>query len=146
MRQVLSHTTRQPRPSELEGRNYFFISHEQFAKAQNNGFVEVIAFNGNYYGIKHTEIARMVDSPRPVYLVLNCQGAEALKKVYGHQVVRICIYADRDTLVKRQTERGDSEELIQRYMAHFEEEMAYKDACEHAVENVDLAHTVFDLS
>ncbi|TVY10233.1 guanylate kinase [Paenibacillus cremeus] len=147
MRQVISYTTRTPRSSEVDGQDYHFVSKEQFAQAEGDkAFVEVIEIDGNRYGIKGADVAEMLQAHGAVYLILNRYGAETLKSIYGDRVVRIFIYADRETVLKREQERGDSQELINRYMSHFEEEMAYKESCEHAFENTDLAHTVFDLT
>jgi guanylate kinase len=147
MKQVTSYTTRAPRSAEVDGQDYHFISRDKFIAAQqNNEFVEVIEIDGNLYGIKEQDIAQTLQTYGAVYLILNRFGAEAVKKLYDTQAVRIFIYADRQTILKREKDRGDSPELIERYMSHFEEEMAYKDQCEHVCENSDLAHTVFDLT
>ncbi|WP_159887225.1 guanylate kinase [Paenibacillus puerhi] len=147
IRQVISYTTRPPRSSEVDGQDYHFVSAERFAEAEaKNEFIEVIEIDGNRYGIKDADVTDQLQKHGAVYLVLNRYGADMLKKVYGDRAVRIFIYADRETVQRREEERGDSPEMIQRYMSHYEEEMAYKDACEHAFENLDLAHTVFDLT
>jgi guanylate kinase len=88
----------------------------------------------------------MFQASGSIYLILNRSGAETLKKLYGHHAIRIFIYADKDTLENRLRESGDSEDIIANYLSHYEEEMAYRDECEHVFENVDLAHTVFDLT
>ncbi|MCZ8523242.1 MULTISPECIES: guanylate kinase [Paenibacillus] len=147
VKQVISYTTRPPRSSEVDGQDYHFVSQEEFKAAEEKQeFIEVIEIDGNCYGIKEADVASQLQSLGAVFLVLNRFGAEALKKVYGDRVVRIFIYADRDTVLKREQARGDTPELIERYMSHYEEEMAYKDSCEHVFENLDLAHTVFDLT
>ncbi|AEI39109.1 guanylate kinase [Paenibacillus mucilaginosus] len=147
VKQVISYTTRPPRSSEVDGQDYHFVSREEFKAAEEKQeFIEVIEIDGNCYGIKEADVAAQLQKFGAVYLVLNRFGAEALKKVYGDKVVRIFIYADRETVLKREQERGDTPELIERYMSHYEEEMAYKDSCEHVFENLDLAHTVFDLT
>lgn len=147
IRKVLSYTTRRPRPSEVDGQDYHFITREAFEKAMNNNeFIEVLDLEGNLFGVKHTDIESMAQQHPAVYLVLSRHGGEMLKKHYGNQVVRIFIYVDLDRLVQRNRERGDSEEDIQMYIRHYDNEMAYKSDCEHAFENVDLAHAVFDLS
>ncbi|TDF97172.1 guanylate kinase [Paenibacillus piri] len=147
MKQVISYTTRTPRSAEVDGQDYHFVTRDVFAEAQkNNEFIEVIEIDGNYYGVKGQDIANTLHKHGAVYLILNRFGAEAVKKLYDTNAVRIFIYADKKTILKREEERGDSPELIERYMSHFEEEMAYKDQCEHVFENLDLAHTVFDLT
>jgi guanylate kinase len=147
MKQVISCTTRPKRPTEVEGQDYYFLTPDQFAEAQaKDEFVEISTINNNFYGIRNNDIQRMFLTSGSVYLILNRFGAATLKKLYGDKVVRIFIYANRDILERRLRESGDSEADIQQYLSHYEEEMAYRDECEHVFENVDLAHTVFDLT
>jgi guanylate kinase len=147
MKQVISCTTRPKRPAEVEGQDYYFLTPDQFAEAQaRDEFVELSTINNHFYGIRSNDIQRMFLTSGSIYLILNRFGAATLKKLYGDKVVRIFIYANRDILEKRLRESDDSEADIQQYLSHYEEEMAYRDECEHVFENVDLAHTVFDLT
>jgi guanylate kinase len=147
MKQVISYTTRPQRPTEVDGQDYHFITAEEFAQAEAQGeFLEVSTINEYRYGIKSKDIERMFQASGSIYLILNRFGAETLKKLYGDHVIRIFIYADKDTLENRLRESGDSEDIIANYLSHYDEEMAYRDECEHIFENVDLAHTVFDLT
>jgi guanylate kinase len=147
IKQVISYTTRPPRPTEVDGQDYHFINPAQFFQAQQNGeFVEITEIDGNLYGIKHSDIERMVRTKGSIYLILNSHGADVLKQVYGDRLVRVFIYASRELVEQRYREKGESEENIRRYLSHYDEEMAYRTKCEHAFENIDLAHTVFDLT
>jgi guanylate kinase len=147
IKQVLSYTTRKPRPGEADGQHYHFVSREAFEKAEQNGeFIETMEYEGNLYGVKREDIEQALKSRRAIYLVLSRHGGDVLKRTYGDRVVRIFIYVDLQILIDRHRKRGDSEEDIQHYIAHYDEEMAYKAECEHAFENIDLAHTVFDIS
>lgn len=147
IKQVLSYTTRPQRPTEVDGQDYHFITSEQFDAAQRGReFIEVSTVNNYLYGIKSADIGQMLQTSGSIYLILNRFGAETLKQLYGSHVVRIFIYADKKTLEDRMRESGDTEDMIARYLSHYEEEMAYRDQCEHIFENLDLAHTVFDLS
>jgi guanylate kinase len=147
MKQVISCTTRPKRPAEVDGQDYYFLTPDQFEEAQaKDEFVELSTINNNFYGIRSNDIQRTFLTSGSIYLILNRFGAATLKKLYGDKVVRIFIYANRDILEKRMRESGDSEADIQQYLSHYEEEMAYRDECEHFFENVDLAHTVFDLT
>jgi guanylate kinase len=147
MKQVISYTTRPQRPTEVDGQDYHFITHEQFLEAEaGKEFMEVGTINDYRYGIKSADIETMFQASGSIYLILNRYGAEAVKKLYGDHVIRVFIYADPVTLEKRMRESGDSEEVIRKYQSHYDEEMAYRGECEHVFENVDLAHTVFDLT
>jgi guanylate kinase len=147
IKQVLSYTTRTKRPTETEGEDYFFVSREDFQKAQELGqFIEVIEFAGNKYGIKNKDIESQLQASGCIYLILNREGANILKKLYGDKVIRIFIYADRDELIARQQDRGDSPEQISRYLDNYEKEYANREECEHLYDNSDLSHTMYDIT
>lgn len=147
MTKVLSYTTRKPRAGEAPGQDYYFISEEEFAEAEARGeFVEAVEINGVRYGIKEAEIDELFQKKKFIYLILNAQGAKILKDKYGDLVTRIFIYIDKELVVERQRKAGASEELIQQHLAHYDEDMSYKDECKYSFENLDLAHTVFAVS
>jgi guanylate kinase len=147
IKQVLSYTTRSRRPNEVEEEDYYFISREAFETAQQSGqFIEVIEFGGNLYGIKNEDIENQLQASGCIYLILNREGANILKKLYGDKVVRIFIYADRDELIARQQERGDTPEQISRYLDNYEKESANREECEHTYDNSDLSHTMYAIT
>jgi guanylate kinase len=147
VKQVISYTTRPPRANEVDGQDYHFLNPAQFFQSQQNGeFLEITEIDGNLYGIKHSDIEKTFQGKGSVYLILNSHGAKHLKDTYGDHAVRVFIYASRDVVAKRLTEDGFNEEQIAGLLSHYDEEMAYRSECEHAFENIDLAHTVFDLT
>jgi guanylate kinase len=147
IRKVLSYTTRERRPVEEEGQDYHFISREQFLAAKAAGeFLEEVEISGNLYGIKHQDIANQFQASGCIYVILNAEGARKLKQLYGERVRRFFIYADRETVKARQKARGDTPELIERHMSHYDSAMAYMEECKYSYENIDLAHTVFSIS
>jgi guanylate kinase len=147
MKQVLSYTTRKQRPNEEEGRDYFFISRDEFQKAQaGDEFVESLEIDGNWYGIKSSDIESQLGEFGCVYLIVNGRGAEILKNLYGDKVKRFFIYAAKETISGRLRARGDAEDRISVYMSHVEEEMEYQSKCEHTYENFDSSHTIYDVT
>ncbi|MCR8643195.1 guanylate kinase [Paenibacillus sp. N1-5-1-14] len=147
VKQVLSYTTRPPRPTEVEGQDYRFISPVEFFNAQSKGeFLEVMQTDSHFYGVKSQDVANMLHDRGSAFLILNAEGATKLKDLYGDKLVRIMIYVDRKTLVQRMKENGESDADIERYNSHYDSSVAYRSECEHSFENVDLAHTVFDLT
>lgn len=147
IKQVLSYTTRVKRHNEIEGQDYYFISQEAFEEAKrHNEFIEVVENSGVQYGIKSKDIEDQLQLSGCIYLILNREGSDILKSVYGDKVKRILIYADKEIIIKRQEERGDTPELIAKYMATYEEEIAYRSQCEHVYENTDLSHTMYDIT
>ncbi|MDF2669209.1 MAG: guanylate kinase [Paenibacillus sp.] len=144
---VLSCTTRSPRQGETEGQDYHFITLEQFQEADRAGaFIESVEIDGNFYGIRHADIEQLLEANDFVYLILNPKGASILKTVYADKVTDLFIYADRASVVQRQRERGDDEDVIERHMSHYDEAMAYLPECEYVFDNQDLAHTVFAIT
>lgn len=144
---VLSYTTRPSRSTEVEGQDYFFISEEQFEVAKTNDeFIEEVEVNGYRYGIKSKDIEDVFEKNDFIYLILNAYGARVLKKLYGEKVTRIFIYVDRDIIIERQKALDVDQKILDQHFIHYDEDMAYKDECKHAVENTDLPHTVFKVS
>jgi len=147
IKKVIGYTTRPSRPIEEDGQDYHFINREQFQEAdQKNEFLERIEINNNLYGIKNKDVAGMFEKFSCIYLILNTEGAEILKKLYGDKAVRIFIYADRDIVERRQRKKGLDEAEIADNLTHYDSDMSYMQQCEHACENLDLAHAVFDIS
>ncbi|WP_047152848.1 guanylate kinase [Aneurinibacillus tyrosinisolvens] len=147
MQRVIPYTTRNRRSVEVDGQDYHFVTEEEFTRMKRNQeFIETLELDTILYGIKESEIEDYLRENGKIYLILNHYGAEIVKKAYGEHVVRICIHADRDTILNNQRRRGYSDEVIQCHLHYYEEEMAYKDCCEHAFANNDLAHTVFNVS
>lgn len=144
---VVSYTTRPKKPMEVEGQDYHFVTQAEFRQAaENNEFLESVTMDGYSYGIKEGDIASLFTDNQCIIMVLNAEGAEKVKKLYGDHVIRFFIYADTDTVIERQKQRGDSEEDIARHVAHYNEVMAYKDECEHIFENFDSSHTSFEIT
>lgn len=144
---VLSYATRKPRPGEVNGQDYHFITPELYDELDASGdFIESVAINGNRYGLREHDIGRSFQNNGCIYLILNPEGAEALKRTYGDHVIRLFIYADRDTVEQRQRGEGIDGDVLAARLKRYGVDMAYQSRCEHAFENYDLAHTVFDIT
>lgn len=147
MESVISYTTRAPRHYEKDGEDYHFVDLTTFKTLEENQeFLESIEIDGNHYGIREEDIVNAFASHNLVYLTLNPQGTEKLKSMYGDKVMRFFLYASRDTVISRQAERGDSEEVIKRHLAHYDEIMNYKNECEYAFENYDSPQISYQIS
>jgi guanylate kinase len=147
IQRVLSYTTRPNRLYEKDGLDYHFITPEQFNKAdQKKEFIETLEIEGVFYGIKSKEIDTMFQKHQYVYLILNRQGSDLVKEVFGDKVIRIMIYADRNKVMSRLLERGDTTEVIYKNLERYEEEMSYLKECDANVENYDLDETVEEVT
>ncbi|AIM16925.1 MULTISPECIES: guanylate kinase [Neobacillus] len=147
METIISYTTRSPRHYEKNGEDYHFVSEETFKQMEaQQEFLESVEIDGIYYGIREQDVVESFKNHDLIYLTLNPEGAEKLKAMYGDHVVRIFVYADRDTVVERQRMRQDSEEDIQRHLSHYDEIMSYKNNCEHVFENFDAPQVAYQIS
>jgi len=147
MRRVVSYSTRAPRPGETDGQDYHFVTAAEFDEAEQRGeFLESIRIGRNRYGVKNADVERLFQTSGCIYLIVNPEGADILKSLYGDKVVRLFIYADRATVEARQRELGLSEEVIMEHLSHYEADMSYAEQCEHRIPNYELAHTVFEVA
>lgn len=147
METVISYTTRKPRHYEVNGKDYYFVTDAAFTQMEENEeFLESVEIDGYQYGIREQDVIKAFENHNLVYLTLNPEGTEKLKTMYGDKVIRLFIYADRDTVINRQKERQDLEEDIQRHLTHYDETMNYKSSCEHVFENFDSPQVSFQVS
>ncbi|MDD5758611.1 MAG: guanylate kinase [Desulfobulbaceae bacterium] len=76
----VSHTTRQPRPGEIDGKDYYFVSVEQFLDLREEGdFLEWAEVHGNFYGTSQQAVMGALAQGRDVILDIDVQGADQLR-------------------------------------------------------------------
>lgn len=143
MNKVISYVTRKPRPGEVNGQDYHFITKEEYRQMERQGdFLESVEIEGEYYGIRRTDVENRLKESGCVYLILNREGAERIKEIYGDSAIRLFLYADRRTLEERHKALGLEPEVIASRLRRYDDEMAYRSSCEHSFGNLDLADTV----
>lgn len=144
---IVAYTTRKPRSYEMDGQDYHFIDLETFLAAeQNDEFIEEHQLKDVHYGVKTEEIMSAFESHDFVYLLLNREGSDILKRIYGEHVIRIFIHSDKEKVRERLISRGDTEEVVENYMIQYDAEIAYKDQCEFQFENIDLVDTTYTIT
>ncbi|MBC7691735.1 MAG: guanylate kinase [Methylotenera sp.] len=122
----ISSTTRPVRGSEQQGKDYHFLSTEEFQKLiAADRFAEWALVHGNYYGTSKDAIERSFAQGKSVLLDIDVQGAESLRKAYPVECFSIFISPpDLQTLESRLRSRGtDSEETIQKRLKNSIDEM-----------------------
>ena len=89
----VSATTRPPRPGEVDGVNYYFMSEDAFRDAiAEGGFIEYEeVFPGRFYGTLRSEVERITSSGRNIILDLDVNGALGVKKIYGDCAMTVFI-------------------------------------------------------
>ncbi len=130
-------TTRAMRPGEENGKQYWFITREEFEqKRDQGGFYEWADVYGNLYGPSKAEMERLHALNKPILIVLDVQGANTLKHI--HPDAHILFFdAPNADLLRRLQERGSSPEEIEKRLAKEEEERRYKSISSLVIENKD---------
>lgn len=140
----VSATTRQPRPGETQGEDYWFLSDDEFDRRVAAGdFVEWAEYSGRRYGTLREELERHTSGGRPVLLEIEVQGARQVRETLP-EAVQIFIRppsddALRDRLIGRGTDDG---EQIERRLRVAQEELDAAGEFQHVVVNDRLDEAV----
>ena len=138
----ISATTRQPRGEEVNGKDYYFISKEEFlhliAKKQFVEFEEV--YSGTFYGTLRTEIERIWQNGKAVIFDIDVEGGLHLKRKYEAQALAIFVQPPSlEVLIERLKGRGtDSEEKLNERFIKAEKELNYAPQFDVILKNYDL--------
>ena len=135
----ISHTTRQKRPAEKDGIDYFFISEQEFSKMIKNGdFIEHACVFDHFYGTSIDQIDSKLQSGLDVVLDIDWQGAQQIKSLYPDAVSVFVVPPSLEILHDRLRCRAqDNEEIIQRRMQRAKEEMSHYDEFDYLIINDD---------
>lgn len=140
---VVSYTTRTPRPKEINGKDYNFISRKAFIDNDIAGeFFQTAEIDGNFYGIKRAHIDEALRKNGRVYVIVNRYAANRFKYVFDERAIRLFIYVNKQTIKERMLARNNPADVIDHYMNHYIEEVSYRKECEHVFENMDLQETI----
>ncbi|WP_343030006.1 guanylate kinase [Alkalibaculum sporogenes] len=103
----ISATTRDPRPGEVDGENYYFINKENFLDMiGNNQFLEYAKVYDNYYGTPSKQVLDLMDQGTDVILEIDIQGASQVRANYPEGIYIFVVPPSINELKKRITERG----------------------------------------
>ena len=144
----VSTTTRQPRPGEVNGKDYEFITVEEFkARIARGEFVEYAEVHGNFYGTSKTRIESILASGRSPLLLVDVQGAAVLRQKLQVPYQTIFIQPpNMKVLEQRLRGRGtDAEEVIQKRLKNAAGEMARAGEFDSVVINDKLETAYVDL-
>ncbi|RMD46279.1 MAG: guanylate kinase, partial [Aquificota bacterium] len=110
---VITCTTRKPREGEINGKDYIFLSKEEFEKWIKEGkFLEYALVHENYYGTPKEEVEKLLNNGKDVILVIDVQGMKQIKGKIKPMTTIFIIPPSLDELVNRMRKRGDSKEEI----------------------------------
>ena len=139
IRLSVSATTRQPREGEVNGREYYFVTREEFERMiAENGFLEYAEYVGNCYGTPKQPVFDMLDEGIDVFLEIEIKGFLQIKESCPDCVSIFIIPPSYEELRARLTGRGtESEEVIAARLKTAEEELSYQDQFDYVVINDD---------
>ena len=116
-----SMTTRKPREGEIDGKDYFFVTREQFIQSIQKGeLLEYAEFVGNYYGTPIKEVNRLRDEGKNVLLEIEVQGAKQVQEKCPDAISIFIIPPSMEELENRiRGRKSEPEEIVQQRLAKF---------------------------
>ena len=136
----VSYTSRKPRPNEINGKDYHFISREDFQRRIDQGeFVEWVENYGNLYGTSGQSINDVLSTGKDLLLDIEPRGAKEIKAKFADSVLVFVLPPSLDELLNRLEKRGhESTEAIKTRFAQAESELKEVLWYDYAVFNEDL--------
>jgi guanylate kinase len=143
----VSHTTRSPRGQEKHGREYYFVSNEEFdAMVQAQAFVEWAHVHGQRYGTSRRAIEERIAQGSDVVLEIDWQGALQIRQLFSNAVLIFILPPSWDELRSRLERRGeDAPEIIELRLKNASEEMAQAKHFDFVIINELFERALFDL-
>ena len=143
----VSATTREPRAGELDGRDYHFLTAEEFdQRIEREDFLVFATYSGNRYGTLRSEVRKRLDAGHSVVLEIEVQGASQVRAAMRESVQVFIVPPDPEVLRQRLESRGtDSTEAIDSRLKVAEVELAAQGDFDHLVVNDDLERAAADL-
>ena len=144
----ISATTRKPRPGEVDGRDYYFLSRAEFKSAIADGeFLEWAEYAGNYYGTPKTKVQKLIDSGKWILLEIELIGARIVSELFPDAVKIFLLPPSMAELEARLHKRGkDSESAIEERLLRAKEEIAASEEFKIRIVNQDLPTAIQDVA
>ncbi len=143
----VSHTTRAPRPGEVEGKDYYFVDRETFLQmVARDEFLEYAEVFGNSYGTSRPAVEAMLESGLNVILDIDWQGARKVRRLMPQALSIFVLPPSVQELRARLNSRGqDSDTVIEQRMQQAINEMTHYHEYERVIVNEDFASALDDL-
>lgn len=147
MQVSISHTTRQPRPGEEDGKHYYFVNHQQFEQLINEGaFLEYAEVFGNYYGTSLPMIEKALQQGIDVFLDIDWQGARQIRNQVPTAKSIFILPPSLAELEKRLIGRGqDDDDVIAGRMQKAISEMSHYAEYDYLIINDDFNQALTEI-
>ena len=139
----VSHTTRKPRSNEIEGIDYFFVSHDEFEKKiSNNEFYEYAKIFDNFYGTSKESVNSLLKKNNDILFDIDWQGTQQLKKFKELKLIKIFLVPpDKQELEKRLIQRNqDKPEVITKRLKAYNNDILHWSDYDYVIINDSLDH------
>ena len=139
----VSHTTRKPRPNEVEGIDYFFLNHEEFEKKiSSQEFYEHAKIFDNFYGTSKESVNTLLKKKNDILFDIDWQGTQQLTKFKELNLIKIFLVPpDKKELEKRLVQRNqDMQEVITKRLKAYDKDIFHWSDYDHVVINDNLDH------
>jgi guanylate kinase len=143
----VSHTTRPPRPGDVDGQHYHFVNRGVFERLVADGaFIEHAEVFGNLYGTSRAAVEPLLAQGRDVLLEIDWQGARQVRKVLPDCASVFILPPSREELERRlRTRAADNAQTIARRLAESREEIAHAGDFDYIIVNDEFADALADL-
>lgn len=133
----VSATTREPRPGEVDGKDYIFLSQEEFERwIEENRFLEWAEYSGNLYGTPEKKVEELLDQGKSVILEIELQGARQVRMKRPDAVMVFVRAPSLEETRRRLTGRAtETEEALESRLATAEGEVAASDEFDYEIVN-----------
>lgn len=144
----ISMTTRQPREGEVNGREYFFVTKEEFEdRIATDGMIEYASYCDNFYGTPKAYVEEQLENGKDVILEIEIQGAHKVKEIYPEALLLFVMPPSARELYRRLKGRGtETDEVIQKRMARAVEESEGIDTYDYIVVNDNLEDCIAQIN
>ena len=139
----VSHTTRKPRINEVEGVDYFFVSHEDFKKKiSNNEFFEYAKIFDNFYGTSRDSVNLLLKNNNNILFDIDWQGTQQLSKFKELKLIKIFLLPpDKKELENRLVQRNqDNINIISKRLKAYDNDIHHWSDYDHVIINDNLEH------
>ena len=137
----ISHTTRKPRPNEINGKDYYFVNKEEFdSLIRGNNFFEYAKIFDNYYGTLKDPVLKFLSIGKDVLFDIDWQGTQQLQQIKDLSIVAFFVLPPNIQVLKNRlsNRHKGQEKLIEQRMNKFNEEISHWNEYDYVAVNDDL--------
>ncbi|MDD3084104.1 MAG: guanylate kinase [Candidatus ainarchaeum sp.] len=146
LEKVITCTTRKPRNNEINGKDYFFLTLEEFEKnIKENLMAEYEKYSGNYYGSRKKDVEKILNNGKKVLFVVDTKGALTLKKSFSNSILIFIKAPSLKELKKRLLKRGDKKNFVEKRFLEINDELKREKEFDFVIINNILEKAIDDV-